>query len=61
MFPNTSYDALGHALLLHGTVDKAALSLSVIASSQVSISDDDEDDEIMKKRGLELCIKANQQ
>ena len=47
MFPNTSYDALGHALLLHGTVDKAALSLSAIASSQVSISDDDEDDEII--------------
>ena len=42
MFPNTSYDAVGHALLLHGTVDKAALSLSAIASSQVSISDDDE-------------------
>ena len=47
MFPNTSYDALGHALLLHGTVDKAALSLSAIASSQVSISDADEDDEII--------------
>ena len=46
MFPNTSYDALGHALLLHGTVDKAALSLSAIASAQVSISDD-EDDEII--------------
>ena len=111
MFPNTACDAL-HALSLHETVDKAALSLSAIASSQVSISDDDEDDEIIssisllpqetslssilkgleeglskekeklrveekdlfndalcyykdpnfdEKRGLELCIKVNQQ
>ena len=47
MFPNVADDILGNALIVHGTVDKAALSLSANTSNPlVSVSDDE--DEILQ-------------
>ena len=47
MFPNVADDILGHALIVHGTVDKAALSLSANTNNPiVSVSDDE--DEILQ-------------
>ena len=47
MFPNVADDILGHALIVHGAVDKAALSLSANTSNPlVSVSDDE--DEILQ-------------
>ena len=48
MFPNIADDVLGHALVLHGTVDKAALSLLANASNPLVSISDDEDDEILQ-------------
>ena len=48
MFPNKDDNVLCHALEVHRTVDKAALSLSANTNEQLfSISDDDGDDEIL--------------
>ena len=48
MFPNIADDVLGHALVVHGTVDKAALSLLANASNPLVSISDDEDDEILQ-------------
>lgn len=48
MFPNKDDNVLCHALEVHGTVDRAALSLSATTNEQFfSISYDDDDDEVL--------------